>query len=76
MEPNGSEHDVQERLDGYVARRHRIVHDGDLKPTSRRAGRTEPIRRSYVSQALVVVKAVGKAVDETVTEHLARATGD
>jgi hypothetical protein len=71
-----SEGDVQARLDGYVARRHRIVHDGDLKATSQGAGRTEAIKLSYVSQALTVIRVVGKAVDETVTEHLARARGD
>ena len=55
--------EVVERLDKYVTRRNRIVHGGDAK-AHRTA--TEPIRLDYVTNAVVLVRAVGEAVTAVV----------
>jgi hypothetical protein len=51
--------EVKERLDAFVLRRHRIVHDGDLV-TGRKS--TRPILRGDVQEAVDIVRAVGEAV--------------
>ncbi len=51
---------VIERLDGFVERRHRVAHGGDLLPDSTA---TRPIQRPYVERAAKVIRAVGQAVN-------------
>jgi hypothetical protein len=59
--------EVREYLDGYVARRNRIVHGGDLKGTGTAA---EPIQRRYVALAAVVVQSVGDAISTVVDRRV------
>jgi hypothetical protein len=55
---------VTEKLDEIVERRHRIAHSGDLRPNS---NSTQPIQRPYVEEAVRVIRAVGQAVNETLS---------
>lgn len=58
---------VTEKLTGFVERRNRIAHDGDRAAS----GRTTPIQRPYVAQAVGVVRAVGTATCDKVGSHVA-----
>lgn len=58
---------VTEKLTGYVERHNRIAHDGDRAAS----GRTTPIQRSFVAEAVGVVRAVGTATCEKVAAHVA-----
>lgn len=64
-----TEEDVTARLDEYVDRRNRIVHGGDLKKT----GSTRTIQLPYVQQALAVIRAVGDAVYQALSQRVASA---
>lgn len=59
--------EVKQRLDEFIRRRNRIVHNGDLReqrPT------TQPIRRDYVTEAARVIRAAGEAVNAVVDARL------
>jgi len=54
--------DVKQKLDEIVERRHRIAHSGDLRPGGTS---TLPIQLPYVQDAVRVIRAVGRAVSES-----------
>ena len=61
---------VKRRMNEFVERRNRIVHNGDLRG---QRGTTQPIRREYVEDAVRVIRAVGGAVGAVIAARVQEA---
>lgn len=62
-----SEEKVKKTLNEYVERRHRIAHDGDLDPKTKK---TRRVMLLWVAEGIRVVKAVGLGAEEVVSDHV------
>lgn len=61
---------VKGQLAGAIERRHRIVHDADIRPGAVTPGTAWPIQRQTVETWLSVIEAVGLATLDVIEDHL------
>lgn len=59
-----STEEIRDDLDTYVLRRHRIAHDGDVRPD----GNLRSIRRQQVRRAVRIIRAVGLAIQDEIDD--------